>query len=103
MGHLLIAEKLAHPFRPIVGGKDEFGSGRGRRPRDSPGIRMEHGHDWQSDGALRQTHDVRGYFRERMEHRRAMLVDDPLGVSGRSAGIAKPDRIALVAVGPNVI
>jgi hypothetical protein len=61
---------------------------------------MEHRHDWQNDAAVRHVEHVGLNLGDRVDDVRTMLIEHALGIARRPAGIAKPDRIALVELDP---
>ena len=67
---------------------------------DAPAVGMEHRHDRQDHAAVRHVEHVGLNLGDRVDDVRAMLVQHSLGIAGCPAGVAQPDRIALVEVHP---
>ena len=100
MGDLLVAEQVAHLLRAVIGRQHQLAAGHRRRPRQAPGVGVEHRHDRQRHRARRQVEAVGRDLGQGVEHGRAMLVEHALGIAGRAAGVAQAARVALVALDP---
>ena len=71
-----------------------------RRVGQPPRVGVEHRHDRQHPVLEGETAGVAAAHRHRVQVRRAVAVDDPLGVAGGARGVAHGCRVALVDLGP---
>ena len=103
MADPLASKQVAHLLRPIVRRQHQLASHQRRRPRNAPGIGVKHRNDRKNCRPGRQAEYVGGHFHQRMEHGRPVFVEHALGIACGPAGVAKPDRIALVGLDPAII
>ena len=92
VGHEL-EERLGVQVRPR---EDELRPRSQARIREPPGVRVEEGDDREHGVAVAEAEHVARADRERVERRRAMRVEDPLGPPRRAARVAKDRRRSLV-------
>ena len=83
----------------VRAGKDDLGPGHHRAVRHAPAIGMEHRRDGQQHVGGLQRPVLAEAADQRVQHRRAMRIDDALRSPRRSRRVAHGDRVVLVVRG----
>ncbi len=88
--------------RPVKtwSGEDQPGADHGRRIGNPPGIDVEHRHDRQDAFFGRDAEQARLIDTQGMQDRRAVRIEDALGVPRRARRVTKPRRGFLVELRP---
>ncbi len=86
-------------LQPAVG-HAQRGAAHHRRVGQPPGVGVEHRHDRQHPVLEGEPAGVAAAHRHRVQVRRAVAVDDSLGVAGGAGGVAHGRGVALVDLGP---
>ena len=79
----------------------QLGAAHRGRVGNAPGINVEERHDQQNAVGGRKPEAVRRACRERMEHRRAVRIQNAFRIARRAGRVAERGRGALVELGPD--